>query len=214
MFRRLKRLLGQVPTPEQWDEQKSVSLQRLLGTEHNMVMHALIPFAIGGTLDQYYYPQSRGYAIATKELIDEYGDGPRNRHYRAYEWCMFSPAAFDLKLAHDEKTPMGQSHRLLSGALNALARYCTQASLNPNETMEFPPDSSETLGGKCLILDHILRDDRGLMIGKREFGLMVAILVHRSEMEFAREQSGQALLGRLREAGVYPYSDLDRQPVA
>ena len=66
MIRKLKKLLGLIPSPEKWDKMKSDGLEKLLGKEHDMVMHALIPFCVGGGLDLYYYPQNIGFAIATK----------------------------------------------------------------------------------------------------------------------------------------------------
>jgi hypothetical protein len=213
MIKKIKKMLGLVPSPEKWDEFKSEGLTKLLGKEHDMVMHAIIPFCVGGGLDLYYFPQKTGYAIATKELIDEFGDGPKNRVHKSYELCMFSKATFDLDLAKDENCPMGKSHRLLNGGLNAMARYSYQASLNPNETMEFPEDFDGELGGKCLILDAITKNSKGLEIGGKEFGLMVAIIVHRKEMLFARSNGGAQLLDKLKENGIYPYSDLNRKSV-
>jgi len=52
-------------------------------------------------------------------------------------------------------------------------------------------------------------------LGKEHDMVMHAIIeVFRSEMDFARENGGASLLQRLDDAGHYPYSDLDREPVA
>jgi len=46
-------------------------MEAILGKEHDMVMHAMIPYAIGGGLDLYYFPNKiEGVAIATKELSE------------------------------------------------------------------------------------------------------------------------------------------------
>jgi hypothetical protein len=47
-----------------------------------------------------------------------------------------------------------------------------------------------------------------------EFGLLAVVEVFRSEMEYARNKGGAQLLKRLKDKGHYPYSDLDRKPVA
>jgi hypothetical protein len=47
-----------------------------------------------------------------------------------------------------------------------------------------------------------------------EFGLLAVIEVHRSEMDYARTAGGKELIGKLKQAGYYPYSDLDRPAVA
>lgn len=41
---------------DDWYERKSDRMAELLGPEHDMVMHAIIPYAIRGRLDLYYYP--------------------------------------------------------------------------------------------------------------------------------------------------------------
>jgi hypothetical protein len=62
-----------------------------------------------------------------------------------------------------------------------------------------------------LIFDDYARHSNELVDG---FGLLAVIEVFRSEMEFARKNGGQMLIDRLKAKGHYPYSDLDRQPVA
>jgi hypothetical protein len=47
-----------------------------------------------------------------------------------------------------------------------------------------------------------------------EFGLLAVIEVFRSEMAHARKNGGAKLLKRLKTKGYYPYSDMDREPVA
>lgn len=201
---------------ERWYEEKSRALAHVLGPEHDRVMHSMIPFEMGGALDLYYFPQPKGFAIATKELIDEEGKGPTNRTMRSYELVVFSRVPFDLDLAQKEYTPMGRIHQRLNGMLNATALYACEPGLdplNPGETMEFPEGFNEDLGGQCIILDSYAPPGRKFTIAGRDFGLLVPINIHRSEMNHARKKGGQDLLRRLKEAKVYPYSDLDRPAV-
>ena len=83
--------------------------------------------------------------------------------------------------------------------------YSAKATLNPNETCEFPKEMKK-IGGKCLIFD-------GYAKHSEDFGLLAIIEVFRSEMDFARKKGGGKLIGMLKEKGFYPYSDLDRQSV-
>jgi hypothetical protein len=195
---------------ERWYERKSRLMERWLGTEHDMVMHAIIPYGVGGSLDLYYFPNGiRGTAIATKELCELPGDGSRNECFDCYELVMFTRHTLDLDAAHDDGTPFGRAHLTMSAILNCIAPYSAEASLNPGETCEFP-EEMERIGGKCLIFDDYgscLDDDAG------RFGLLAIIEVHRIEMDFARENGSDALFDKLRAAGCYPYSDLDREPV-
>ena len=85
--------------------------------------------------------------------------------------------------------------------------YSEQATLNRRETCEFPKEM-ETVGGKCLIFEAYGCDQ-----DHAEFGLLAIIEIHRSEMDYAREHGGEKLLAKLKNAGHYPYSDMDRPAV-
>jgi hypothetical protein len=196
---------------ERWYERKSAMMEKMLGKEHDMVMHAIIPYAIGGGLDLYYYPNGApGTAVATKELSELPGEGSSNRVFRCYELVMFTRHAIDLDAARDEDTPFGKAHSAINAVLNRIAPYSAQASLNPNETCEFPADMPK-VGGRCLIFDGYpsYSEDK-----PAEFGLLAVIEVFPSEMAFARKNGGAALFLRLKAKGHYPYSDMEREPVA
>jgi hypothetical protein len=196
---------------QRWYDRKSALMEGMLGKEHDTVMHAIIPYAIGGGLDLYYYPNGiPGTAVATKELSELPGEGSSNDVYRCYELVMFTRHRLDLDAAKDEGTPFGRAHSVINAVLSRIAPYSAQATLNPNETCEFPTDMA-TVGGRCLIFDGYpsYPDDE-----PAEFGLLAVIEVFRSEMAYAREHGVAKLLKRLKAKGHYPYSDLDREPVA
>jgi hypothetical protein len=67
------------------------------------------------------------------------------------------------------------------------------------------------VGEKCLIFDGYACHSDDVA---ENFGLLAIIEVFRSEMEYARKHGGAQLLKRLKSKGYYPYSDLDREPVA
>ena len=196
---------------EEWYDKKSEIMEALLGKEHDMVMHALIPYEIGGALDLYYYPNGiKGTAIATKELSFVCRESPANSSYDSYEFVMFTEEKLNLDSADDENTGFGKAHTNISSVLNPVAQYSEQAILNPRETCEFPVDMEE-IGGKCLIFDCYEPD--GPVTNEQNFGLMLIIEVFRDEMEYAMNHDGESLLRKLKEAGVYPYSNLNREPV-
>ncbi|MGF1634048.1 MAG: suppressor of fused domain protein [Phycisphaerae bacterium] len=194
-----------------WYYRKEAWLQEMLGAEHDRVMHAILPYAIGGGLDLYYYPNHLpGTAVATKELSEAPFAGSNNAAYDCYELVMFTRHPLDLEKATDDKHPFGRAHRNINAVLNAIARYSAEATLNPCETIEFPLEI-DYLGGKCLVLDGY--DQRTDPATGKTFGLLLVLEVLREEMDFARQQGGQALLDRLKAHGDYPCSDLDREPV-
>ncbi len=193
---------------QQWYDRKSALMAGILGVEHDEVMHAIVPYAIGGGLDLYYYPHGiPGTGIATKELCEAPGQGPSNRRLGAYELVMFTSHPLSLDDLHDESTPFGRAHASIRPILHCIARYSAQAQLNPRETCEFPADM-DGLGGKCLIFDAY-----GAGWRRAAFGLLAVIEIHRTEMDYARRHGGKRLLKRLKKAGYYPYSDLDRPAV-
>jgi hypothetical protein len=224
MFNRLKKLFASkramkgkpaedatAQLAEAWLDEKSKLMEAVLGREYDMVMHAMIPYAVGGALDLYYYPHAiPGTAIATKELSQLPGQGSANRVFSCYELAMFTRHAVNLDEAKDPATPFGRAHSNIKRILNHIARYSAAVTLNPNETCEFPADM-EHVGGKCLIFDAYGPPNSQ---PARGFGILAIIEIHRSEMDFARSAGGAELIQRLKAAGHYPYSDLDRDPVA
>lgn len=200
---------------EEWYERKTAFMEEVLGAEFDMVMHALIPYHIGGGLDLYYFTNGiPGTGVATKELSSFPEVGSNNAVYRTYELVMFTRHAISLDDAQDSNTPFGQAHHNINAILNLIAPYSEDAELNPRETCEFPEDM-EDVGGKCLIFDGYTSfaepdDPEGEL---QDFGLLLLMEVYRSEMNYAREQGGAALIEKLKAAGHYPYSDMDRTPV-
>jgi len=224
MFNRLKQLFGNKKakaSPAQteaeqiaaraWYDHKSRLMEEILGKEHDMVMHAIIPYCVGGGLDLYYFPNGiHGTAVATKELTEMPNEGSHNRNYSCYELVMFTRHELNLDEAKENNTAFGKAHSNINSILNRIARYSAHATLNGNETCEFPADT-EVVGGKALIFDSYGSRSNDTV---REFGLLAVIEVFQSEMEFARANGAEELFKRLKAAGHYPYSDLDRKPVA
>lgn len=195
----------------EWYERKSRLMEASLGKEHHLVMHAIIPYASGGSLDLYYYPNGLpGTAVATKELCELPNEGPSNKVYKSYELVMFTKQLLDLDAAMDETSEFGRAHVNINSILNLMAAYSAEATLNPHETCEFPADMQRA-GGKCLVFDGYSPYSATAV---EDFGLIALIEIFRSEMDYARGNGGAALIERLKEKGYYPYSDLDREPVA
>ena len=218
MIHWLKKVFARKPTREElealesrWYDDISAKMSAVLGKEHEMVLHAIIPFAVGGALDLYYYAKGLpGTAIATKELSHAVEASSTNDKFDKYELVMFTQESMNLDNAHDEETSFGRAHQNIARILNPIANYSQQARLNPFETCEFP-EEMERVGGKCLIFQ-----DYGSTSSseKEPFGLMAVIEIFPSEMEYAKKNGGQKLISLLQEKGHYPYSDLDRDPVA
>jgi hypothetical protein len=193
-----------------WHERKSILMEASLGKEHDIVMHAIIPYCVGGALDLYYYPKGLpGTAIATKELSELPNAGSSNNVFSCYELVMFTKQKLDLGAANDESTAFGREHSKINAILNPIARYSAEAKLNPHETCEFPANMAR-VGGKCLIFDGYACHSDDMV---ENFGLLAVIEIFRSEMDYARARGSRRLIDQLKSNGYYPYSDLDREAV-
>ncbi len=178
---------GNEQTGKNWYDRKSELMEEMLGKEHNIVMHSVISYAAGGGLDLYYYPNGlAGTAIATKELSELLREGSSNDVFQCYELVMFTKLHIDLDSTRNKDTDFGRVHSFINSVLNRLGPYSTTATLNPNETCEFPADESP-LDGHCVIFDGYPTYQHDV---KAEFGLLLILEVFRSEMIFARDNGG------------------------
>lgn len=212
MLNRIKRLFRKGPKEDQealaerWNAEKSELMDHILGAEHDMVLHAMIPYAAGGGLDLYYYPNRiDGVGIATKELSLLPRQGSSNTAYECYELAMFTRHELSMDDTHNPESPFGRAHMKIQRILNHIGPYSAQATLNPFETSEFPAEM-EHVGGTCMIF--------APFGPPAPFGILGVIEIFRSEMTSAREHGGQQLIQLLTDAGHFPYSDLEREAVA
>ncbi len=191
-------------------ELKSEGLENVLGKMHNVVGHAIIPFSIGGAVDMYYFPNHiKGTAFATMELLDPNGNGPKKNRIGTYELVAFTK--HDYNGSEKTQTAFNLIERKACGFLTAIGMYSSQAVLNPKETIEIPNGKNEE--NTCLVFDLYEPDGKKFKIGNREHHLLLCMQLFRSEMDFARQNGSDELFKILKEKGVYPYSDLDREPV-
>ena len=56
--------------------------------------------------------------------------------------------------------------------------------------------------------------NNAVVTGAISMGLLSIIEIHRSELDYARKNGGTALITLLQRNGHFPYSDLERPPVA
>lgn len=191
-------------------EQKSQGLKNVLGEMHDLVGHAIIPFAVGGAVDMYYFPNHiKGTGFATMELIEPDGTGPLPNRFGTYELVAFT--RHDYNNREGIQTPFNLIENKIWGIFTTIGFFSREAILNPYETCEVPNSDGEE--NTCLVFDLYEPDNKKFKIGGRQHHLLLCLQIFRSEMNFARENGSEELLEKLKKAGHYPYSDLDRQPV-
>jgi hypothetical protein len=197
-------------------EQKSKALVNILGPMHDLVGHAVIPYQVGGNVDMYYFPNFiDGTAFVTMELIQPDGSGPKPSSIGTYELIAFTKhdVCFDQYqvVKHESQNKFQEIERRLCAIFTVLGRYSNEAILNPKETVEIPISKDKPY--RCLVLDNFEMSTKDFTIGGQIHGLLLVIEIFRSEMEYAMKNGTNALLDLLRDHGLYPYSDLDRDPV-
>lgn len=189
---------------------KSKGLENVLGEMHEMVGHAIIPFSVGGTVDVYYFPNHlKGTGFATMELLKPDGTGPLPNRHGTYELVAFTKHEYNTN--ENVQNSFNAIERRVCGLFTTIGLFSQQAVLNPNETCEVPVGKEEYC---CVVFDLYQPDDKEFIIGTKKHHLLLCLEVFRSEMEFARANGSEKLFNKVKEAGHYPYSDLDRQPVA
>ena len=189
-------------------EQKKKGLEDILGPMHEMVGHAIIPFAVGGAVDMYYFPNhGMGTGFATMELLDPNGNGPKPNRVGTYELVSFTKHNYIQ--TDNSEAAFNKIERRVCGNFTTTGFYSFEASLNPGDTCEIPMDNEDN---RCMIFDKY-PSEQDLLIGEKKHHLLLCLEIFRSEMTYARKEGSDNLFKKLKAAGYYPYSDLDREPV-
>lgn len=193
---------------EAWYTAKTVKMETALGASDERVLHVIVADPDTGPFNTMFFGNNvPGTGLATCQLARPDQSGPSNSTYRSYEMIIFTRE--HVGQGDDLSDVAGQSPAgLLRAAMNELAAYAFHASLEVGNTMEFPSDYDEYVGGRCFLIDAYAPESFD-----ENFGLMLVIEIHRDEMAFAMEGHSKALLEKLKQAGVYPYSDLNRLSV-
>jgi hypothetical protein len=188
-------------------QQKEKWIESLLGKSHHKVYHSVVPYSVGGALDIYVYPNHiPGTGLVTFEISERQHKECQPNKYGFYELAIFT------RLNNDEQGESDFQNKLLRfrHLLTVIARYSTEAILNPLETLEIPLDEDKPYA--CLILDYYPNNNL-TVIDKQKLHILTVIEIYRSEMEYAMKFGGINLTNKLKEMGCYPYSDLERNPV-
>jgi hypothetical protein len=221
MFNRILKMFGQRRKIldvewEELNEAKEKALSDVLGTPYESVLHALIPYYLGGALDLYPFPEPGGGTLyVTQEVIaPDPRNGPKPSALGRYELAAYTRKPFqpsEDRVLNKDNDP--HETGLISRMLNPIARYSSMAVLNPGETMEIPGEQEDGSDALHVLLDKLDTGGREFRILGEKCGLLLCIAIHRTECNFAKANGSDVLLKRLKGAGIYPYSHLDRAPV-
>lgn len=203
----------------EFEEAKTKALEKILGPMENHVGHAVIPFFLGGGLDLYYFCSSYvpGTVIASMELINSDGSGPKRNRLGMFELVMCTRHCFRADPLTDSVSvrPRESQDDLIRNRIwvnmTTVAQYVQTNRVEPGDTCEIPDESKDDR--RYIVFDEFDSHNIPFLIEGKRYGLLLCIEVHKSEMAFARQEGTKALFKIMKETNVYPYSDLDRKPV-
>jgi len=181
---------------EEWWNARTEAMQVILGPMDDMVVHAVIPFDFGfeagGLADVISFSgYLDGIVYATSELIGRDAQIPNDL------------VNYELMICFRKRDEWGPN------LLSRLAYYTRDARLNPRETMElgsFSPEGS-TLAGFLFYKFATFR------VRDRNAGLLPCLGITQAEMEACMGGKTDHVIQRLKEAGIYPYTDFERPSV-
>ena len=174
-----------------WDARQT-ALEGVLGKSDGRVLHAAVPFNLGGQADVLVFRNHiPGQVAATCELLGE----PSQKQNAL--------GTFELAVAQREDHDWGPS------VISHLARYTCERKVGLGNTMDlganFPKRS--TMAG--LLFAAYGRFE----YGGTKAGILLCIAITRQEMEVCQAGQTKQVFAALKSSGVYPYSDLFRASV-
>ncbi len=178
-----------------WDA-RIAALEPILGKPADTVLHAIIPFYLGGAADVLSFPDfTPGVTYITAEMTGE-DVGQRSNSLGNYELMICTRQ--DLQKAGD--------------LISKLARYTCDAELEPGETMDigrFFGDS--TIRG--LLFTHPREQPVYFEFLGQRYSLLLCVGITAEELVFKQAHGSDSLLALLRQHGVFPYTTPGRPSV-
>ncbi len=189
-------MASNVPEDDHWTlwwNARIAAMEALLGKSDDIVGHAPVPFDlgadIGGAADIVFFRgHVNGVIAATSELIGNNEQLPNDQ------------GNYELAIGHRADDEWGP--RIIS----QLAHYTLQAALNPGETMEIGPATPDG----STIAAFLFCDYGRFQVLGRNAGLLLCIGITSKELSFCRAGKRTRVELALKSAGVYPFTDLNR----
>lgn len=171
---------------------RQAALESVLGKSDGRVLHALMPFNIGGQADVLVFRRHiPGLVAATCELLGE----PCQKQNAL--------GTFELAVAQREDHDWGPS------VISHLARYTCERKVGLGNTMDlganFPKGS--TMAGL------LFAAYRRFEYAGAKAGILLCLSITAEEMEACQAGKTKQVFAALKSSGVYPYSNLFRASV-
>jgi hypothetical protein len=179
----------QKDTWQLWWDARQAALEAILGPADEEVFHALLPLYLGGDADVLrFHPPGMGVAYVTSDLI---GD---NRQLQN------DLGNFELMIC------LRYGDNWAPNLISRLARYTFEAYLQPWETMEIGVALPE---GSAITAFAFVPHARFKVL-ERDCGLLLCLGITADESKGFHERDPQFVVERLKQLGVYPFTELQR----
>lgn len=180
---------------DDWGARMAV-LEKLFGSASGQVAHATVPFemgpGVGGAADVVYFEQWHpGELAVTAELLGR------------DEQKLSALGNYELAVCSRKAEPWA------SNFISQLSHYTVAAALNPGETMDIKPVVPKGSSVSAVLFDEI----GSFQFRGKAAGVLLCIGITAHELAACREGRVQEVLNALREKGIYPYTDLQRESV-
>jgi len=174
-----------------WDA-RLAALESVLGPSEDNVLHATVPFDLGGQADVLTFRQQiAGRVAATCELL---GEPSQKRNLQG---------TFELAIAHRDDDDWGPN------VISRLARYTCDAVLEPGQTMDIGP----AVPAKSTIAGFFFDDYKRMKYQGEDAGVLLCIGLTADELAACLKGKRQMVYDALIAQKVFPYTDLFRPSV-
>ena len=174
-----------------WDARQA-ALESVLGPAENSVLHAVIPFHLGGQADVLSFRKHvPGRIVATCELLGEESQKPNVM------------GTYELAVAHRDDNEWG------ANIVSKLARYTCDAVVQPGQTMGL----GTAVPAKSTIAGFFFDDYLRFKFEGVDAGLLLCIGLTADELAACQQGKRQEVYDALKAAAVFPYTDLFRPSV-
>ncbi len=187
-------------------------MELILGPMHDLAGLS-IPRLLGEeAVNIYFFTEGiPGTGFCTMDLIEPDGSGPKPNRNRTFELVAFTRHKMDSSGNASENRAFSEIEKTMCNILNRISCHSYDTVLSPGDTCELRREGD--VPTRHVIIDRYAPDGLAFEIHGEKHCLLLCLEVFQSEMDYARGNGIAPVLEKLKQAGHYPYSDLDRSPV-
>jgi len=174
-----------------WDA-RLAAFEQVLGKSEDTIVTAPVPIYLGGDADVLIFKNHvDGVAYVTAGLI---GDGSQKQT---------DLGEYELMMCFREENEWAPS------LLSRLAPYTFQRALKSGETMDIAPAMPEN----STISSLLFVSYQELTVNEADAGILLCIGITKSEFAECQKNGPSSMIAKLKESGVFPFTDPERDSV-